>query len=184
MGDEFGGYIQVRRPSKITTAAISFDFKRSSLMGYLDLRSISIVDRHFRCTKSFTSMSSFETYPTARASQEKGPRRYSPSRPAANPSKVPSWMFCGDVRLKCPQFSRPSPLAPGRLPMVFLYVEVVLPDHVVNLTCFLSPCRGISHGMNGNDSKAIQHAWSPWRYPARTTRISGVVPEPGYLWRP
>ena len=148
----------MRRPNKITTATISFDFKRSPLMGYIYRRSISIVDRRFRCTKSFTSMSSFETYPTARTSQEKGPRRYSPSRPAANPSKVPPWTFCGNVRLICAQFSRPSPLAPGRLPMVFLYVEFVLPDHIVNLTSFLSPCRGISHGMNGNDSKVIQHA--------------------------
>jgi len=34
------------------------------------------VDRHFRCTKSFISMNSFETYPIARTSQIKGLRRY------------------------------------------------------------------------------------------------------------
>ena len=153
----FCGYGQARRPNKITIT-ISFDFKPSPPMGCIDLRSISIANRHFRCTKSFTSMSSFETYPTARISQEKGPRRYSPSRPPANPSKDPSWTFCGDVRLTYPQFSRPSPPAPGLLLMVFLYVEAVVPDRVVNLTCFLSPCRGIPPGMNGDGSKNIQHA--------------------------
>jgi len=42
----FGGYIQARRPNKITTAAISFDFKSSSMIDTIDLRFTPIVDRH------------------------------------------------------------------------------------------------------------------------------------------
>jgi len=95
--------------------------------------------QHSRCTRSFTSMSSFETYRAARTPQVGGPHRYSPSHPAANRSRDPSWMFCGDVRSICPPFSNRCPPIPGQLPVVFSYVDALLLDRAMNLTYLSVP---------------------------------------------
>ena len=102
------------------------------------IKSISITNHrlHFQCIRSFTLMSSFESYPSTRTSRLKGLHRYSPSHPAANRSRDPSWTFCGDVRLICLPFSSPCPPIPGQLPIMFSYVKIMLYGSAVNLICF------------------------------------------------
>ena len=73
---------------------------------------------------------------STRTSRLKGLHRYSPSHPAANRSRVPSWTFCGDVRLICLPFSSPCPPIPGQLPIMFSYVKIMLYGSAVNLICF------------------------------------------------
>jgi len=116
----------IRARVKSSLSQITIDIDHSPLL-------------YLQCIRFFASTSSFGTYPAVRTPQVKGPHCYSPSHPAANRSRDPSWTFCGDARSICRPFSNLCPPIPGQLLVAFSYVEVLLLERVMNLTYFPVP---------------------------------------------